>query len=217
MFEPYEIGPIECAYCGNVAKFTVAAEHSEITSREFEEQDGPWGSSTRTVEWGWVYRMFICSQCKKASFDRVYYRDGDLEYDEPLYPEPISVPEGLPTLVEKEYRDALTERRRNPNGYAALLGRVLDAVCTDRGIPSSSGGRPMTLGPRLKKLAADNGLNAVDGAVGLRNVAAHSDLGGLTAEDIPYLETLVRYILDHLYVISAVNQRALDVRQNPKI
>jgi len=37
----------------------------------------------------------------------------------------------------------------------------------------------------------------------LRNVAAHADLGGLVPEDIPYLEALVGYILDHLYVIPA--------------
>lgn len=43
----------------------------------------------------------------------------------------------MPDSVAKEYGEALKERRRNPNGYAALLGRVLDAVCTERGITQS--------------------------------------------------------------------------------
>ena len=170
---------------------------------------------TRTIEHGWVYRMLICSICKKATFDRVFYQDGEPQHDEPLYPEPISVPDGLPTRVEKEYRDALMERRRNPNGYAALLGRVLDAVCTDKGIPNRNSDGSVTLGPRLDKLVAQNKLKAVSGAFGLRNIAAHSDLGSLAPEDVPYLETLVRYILDHLYVIPEVNRKASQRRQQP--
>ena len=42
---------------------------------------------------------------------------------------------------------------------------------------------------------------------------AHADIGDLLPEDVPYLETLVRYILDHLYVIRAVNQKALDAEE----
>jgi hypothetical protein len=50
MFEPYEIGPVECGYCGNMAKFKVAAENSEITSHKYEEEDELWGHTTRTNE-----------------------------------------------------------------------------------------------------------------------------------------------------------------------
>jgi hypothetical protein len=215
MFEPYEIGPFECGYCGNMTKFKVAAENSEITSQEYEDDVDLWGPVTRTVEHGWVYRMLICFICKRATFDRVLWQDGEPDYDEMLYPEPITVPVGLPNQVANEYKDALLERRRNPNGYAALLGRVLDAICTDKGISSYHSGRPVTLGPRLNKLVTQNNLSVVRGAVGLRNVAAHSDLGSLASEDVPYLETLVRYILDHLYVIPAVNRKALQLRQQP--
>lgn len=72
------------------------------------------------------------------------------------------------------------------------------------------------LGVRLSMLAKEENLNSVAGAVGLRNVAAHADLGHLQREDLTYLETLVRYILEHLYLISAVNQKALDVEQTRK-
>jgi hypothetical protein len=123
-------------------------------------------------------------------------------------------PEGLPDRIAKEYSDALKERRRNPNGYAALLGRVLDAVCTDQRIPShAADGKPLFLGKRLATLVARKGLAKVQGATGLRNVAAHADLGGLLPEDIPYLETLIRYILDHLYVIAAINRKAIAIEQ----
>jgi hypothetical protein len=163
-----------------------------------------------TIERGWVHRMLICSSCGRASFDRLFVDDGVPEEMEMLYPEPIIVPDGLPAKIAEEYAAALKERRRNPNGCAALLGRVLDAVCTDRGIPRKRpDGGPMFLGARLAKLVEKENLAVVSGATGLRNIAAHSDLGGLLREDVPYIESLVRYILDHLYIIPAVNAKAV--------
>jgi hypothetical protein len=154
--------------------------------------------------------MLICSACGRASFDRLFTHDGEPEAVEMLYPQPVVLPDGLPANVAKEYGEAIRERRRNPNGYAALLGRVLDAVCNDRGIPNKKAdGYPIYLGKRLSELTKKENLRPIEGAVGLRNIAAHSDLGGLLPQDIPYLEALIKYLLDHLYVISAVNQRAL--------
>jgi len=208
--ETYEIGPIECAYCGNTTSFTVVAEdYSAVMTHEFEHET-PWGPMEDSVHRGWVHRMLICSTCKRASFDRVFTHDGEPEEVELLYPQPITTPEGLPDSVAKEYREALKERRRNPNGYAALLGRVLDAVCTDKGIPTHTpDNRLIFLRKRLEMLVAQEGLATIGGATGLRNVAAHADRGSLVREDIPYLEALIRYVLDHLYVIPAINKRAL--------
>jgi hypothetical protein len=208
--ENYEIGPLQCEYCGNTTSFTVVAEDfSGVVTHEFEHPT-PWGVMDDSVSRGWVHRMLICPVCKKASFDRVFTHDGEPEEVELLYPQPIVIPAGLPDRVAKEYADALKERRRNPNGYAALLGRVLDAVCSDRGIPSQKAdGRPIFLGKRLDQLITQEGLAKVHGATGLRNVAAHADLGGLVPEDIPYLEALIRYVLEHLYVIPAVNQKTV--------
>lgn len=214
MHETYEIGPVECGYCGNTTSFTVVAQDfSAVVTHEFEHET-PWGVMDNSVQRGWVHRMLICSVCKRASFDRVFTHDGEPEEVELLYPQPIVTPDGLPDEVAKEYGDALKERRRNPNGYAALLGRVLDAVCTDKGIPiHKPDGRPIFLGKRLATLVAQEGLAKVEGATGLRNVAAHADLGGLVPADIPCLEALIRYILDHLYVIPAINQNAVATEQ----
>ena len=214
MHKTYEIGPCDCGYCGNTTSFTVVAQDfSAVETYDFEHET-PWGVMQDAVQRGWVHRMLICSVCKRASFDRVFTHDGVPEEVELLYPEPIVTPEGLPDRIAKEYSDAVKERRRNPNGYAALLGRVLDAVCTDQGIPShTADGRPLFLGKRLSKLVAREGLAKVEGATGLRNVAAHADLGGLLPEDIPYLETLIRYILDHLYVMVAINGKAVATEQ----
>jgi hypothetical protein len=65
-------------------------------------------------------------------------------------------------------------------------------------------------------LVTRENLTKVRGATGLRNVAAHADLGGLLPEDAPYLEALIRYILEHLYVIPAVNQKAIDTEKARK-
>lgn len=214
MQETYKIGPIECGYCGNTTFFTVVAEDCSAVVTHAFEHETPWGVMDDSVQRGWVHRMLICSICKRASFDRMFTHDGEPEEVEVLYPEPIVTPDGLPEKVAKEYGEALKERRRNPNGYAALLGRVLDAVCTDKGIPSQKpDGKPIFLRKRLEKLVAQESLAKVEGATGLRNVAAHADLGGLVPGDIPYLEALIRYILDHLYVIPAVNQKAIATEQ----
>jgi hypothetical protein len=206
----YEIGPLDCGYCGNNTKLTVVAQdHSQVKTYEWETQE-PWGTIDNSVDRGWVHRMLICSSCGRASFDRLFLHDGYPEDMEMLYPDPIIVPDGLPPKVADEYRNALRERRRNPNGYAALLGRVLDAVCSDRGIPTKlPNGHLMFLGARLATLAKNKNLATVGGATGLRNIAAHADLRGLLPEDIPYLEALVKYILDHLYVVPAINAKAV--------
>jgi hypothetical protein len=149
-----------------------------------------------------------------VTFERVFSHDGELEESQVLFPPPIKIPDGLPEKVAREYGAALRERRRNPNGFAALLGRTLDAICTDRGIPNkNSRGKIVFLGLRLSQLALQEKLASVGGAVGLRNVAAHADAGDLLPEDVPYLETLVRYILDHLYLIQSVNEKALDAEK----
>jgi hypothetical protein len=158
--------------------------------------------------------MLICSVCKRASFDRVFTHDGEPEEVELLYPDRIVIPEGLPDKVAKEYREALTERRRNPNGYAAYWDECWMLFAQIRGLPViKPDGSPIFLRKRLAKLVAQENLTKVEGATGLRNVAAHADLGGLLREDVPHLEALIRYILDHLYVIPAINQRAIATEQ----
>jgi hypothetical protein len=116
--------------------------------------------------------------------------------------------------VGKEYAGALKERLRNPNGYASLLGRTLDAICSDRGISTKyENGKPKFLTARLAELIQKEGLKPVGGIVNLRNVAAHADLGNLLADDIPLMEALVRYILDHLYIVPAINQKAVETNR----
>ena len=210
----YDVDPFTCGYCGNDVKFQVVAEdYSQVHSLQFE-QPTPFGIMEDSAERGWIHRLLLCPSCKEVTFERVFTADGEPEESEVLFPPPLVVPDGLPEKVAKEYCAALKERRRNPNGYAALLGRTLDAVCSDRGIPNkTSKGKILFLGVRLAELVNQEKLSSVKGVVGLRNVAAHADAGDLLPEDVPYLEILVKYVLDHLYLISTVNQKALDAEK----
>jgi hypothetical protein len=149
-FETYDIGPIECGYCGNRTKFTVIAQDSSGVEKHEWEEETPWGMMENSIERGWIHRMLLCSTCGRASFDRLFVEDGYPEATEMLYPEPVVVPEGLPAKVAKEYRAALKERRRNPNGYGAMLGRVLDAVCSDCKIPVKDNNKLIGLTDRLR-------------------------------------------------------------------
>lgn len=211
--EAYEIGPFECRYCGSTVKLRVVAEdYSQVHSYP-DPQETPFGRMDFSGEAGWAHRLLLCPVCKKVTFERVYVRDGEYEETEVLFPPSNVVPDGLPERVAREFGAALKERMRHPNAYAGLLGRTLDAICTDRCIPSRDSAGKLFLGARLSMLAKKENLKSVAGAVGLRNVAAHADLGQLQREDLPYLETLVTYILEHLYVIPAVNQKAVEVER----
>ena len=130
MQETYDVGPFTCGYCGNDVKFRVVAEDfSQVHSHQFE-QETPFGIMEDSTERGWIHRLLLCPSCKEVTFERVFSSDGEPEESQVLFPPPVVVPHGLPQKVAKEYGAALKERRRNPNGYAALLGRTLDAVCS---------------------------------------------------------------------------------------
>jgi len=214
MSEPYEVGPWECRYCGNVVKFTVTAQDFSQVCNYESEIETPLGSADFSLSRGWVHRLLLCPACKEISFERVFTEDGVPEESEFIYPELPPVPEGFPVKVAKEYVAALKERKRNPNAYGAMLGRVLDAICSDRRIPVRNNGRLIGLFKRLELLASKENLSPVaGGATGLRNSAAHADAGELRPEEVPILEALVRYVLDHLYVIPALDRRATAARQ----
>jgi len=214
MTESYDIGPFICGHCGNSVRFKVIFEDFSQLQTHTYEIEALLGTMEDSTTRGWIYRLLLCSACKQITFERLFSVDGEPEESQFLFPQPFDIPDGLPEKVGKEYAAALKERLRNPNGYASLLGRTLDAICSDRGISTKyENGKPKFLTARLEELIQKEGLVPVGGIVNLRNVAAHADLGNLLAEDIPLLEALVRYILDHLYIVPAINQKALETNR----
>jgi hypothetical protein len=159
---------------------------------------------------GPAYEVLICSRCERPTLQTYMYYEG-MDDDDPalttLYPQPVARLQSLPPAVQQEYDAAMAVSQISPNAYAVLLGRVMDSVCAERGAAGD------TLQKRLADLADRNEIpkNLADMAQnirGFRNVAAHADVGSITASEIPFLESLANAVLEYLYEAPRTVERA---------
>ncbi len=126
--------------------------------------------------------------------------------DEPLnvvlYPEPKQPLANLPPPVERAYEAAL-KVRMEPNAYAVLLGRTLEAVWKHE----QAVGR--TAAERLRSLANSNRIpqtlaQMAEQVRWFRNLGAHADEDEVTKNDVLVIEKFVETILEYLYVAPAM-------------
>jgi hypothetical protein len=173
----------------------IAGTISDVQFDADEEMGG------RAQEHGTIYEVLVCSKCARETIRAGFYYDG-MEEDEwtpsILYPTEPKTLSSLPPLVQQEYEAARAVAPISPNAYAVMLGRVLDAVCQDRGAAGD------TLHKRLSDLAAKGEIpktlaDMAQNVRQFRNVGAHADLGSLTKAEIPFLESLSNAILEYLY------------------
>jgi hypothetical protein len=186
---------IKCNHCCNKTPMEVVLEYSQVKDYEDERSGIGW-------EAGPIWKFVICPACSGLNIIRLGYHsafDPDEWSLNVIYPihDDISF-EGLTSEVEKEYKAALKVRNISSNAYAALLGRVIDKVCIDRGAEGDSfykriqsladkGEIPKRLAEMFHQLRL------------LRNIGAHADLGELTTEEIPILDSLCKAILEYVY------------------
>jgi hypothetical protein len=193
------LGPITCKKCGHTDHDATVANylHSVV-----ENDDG---SSTITA-----YDVWICPACSDFTIDRKVHDVTADSIDWRVYavlPVPDSLQGGLPESVSKALMEASSISSVNANAYATMLGRVLDAVCVDRGANGK------TLYDKLAVLSKRGELpqRLVDLANHLRefrNIGAHADLGTLEPEDVAILEPMVRAILEYVYRLPALIEYA---------
>ncbi len=184
-----------CRHCGNVGPMRVAGRVHDL--QEDVDSETGWPGQ----EHGPIYEIQVCSKCERPTVTAGFYYEGMEEEDwsaATLYPPESKRLTSLPATVQPEYEAAMAVAQISPNAYAVMLGRVLDAVCADRG---ASGG---TLHERLVDLAARGEIPSVLAELAqhvrqFRNVGAHADLGSLTKAEIPFLESLSNAVLEYLY------------------
>lgn len=208
---------LKCPHCHNKGPMKVL-KIAHATQQFQEGEDDDW----HRIEWeaGYVYWVLQCFSCSNVVFERqAVHTEIDPEGIEGpfdiLYPQPIEQPAGLPQEIAKAYDAALAVRHIDSNAFATLLGRVLDLVCIDRKA------RGDKLFHRIKDLA-DRG--ELPGSVAdvahrlrdLRNIGAHANLGELSTDDIPLLESLCKAILVYIYtapaLVSAAQKRLKDIK-----
>jgi len=184
---------IDCIYCGNRSAMPILDRAQEPS--KYDDDGYP-------LEEGHFIEMCQCPSCDKIvvriSYTYRHMDPRDVKYTILSEHVPRGGIKGLPASVNIELKAAESIRRQNPNAYAVLLGRTLEAVCKDK---SASGD---SLYKKIEDLAnrgeiPDRLKEMAHTLRQLRNVGGHSDLGSLTEQEVPFLESLCRAILEYLY------------------
>jgi hypothetical protein len=182
----------QCGHCGNHSTMKVVAEFRDLSRPDPEHY--PFSE-------GECYELLKCPACTKIELQSYSYSDA-VDYGErpefdykTLYPLSPQIPPGLPKKVQEEYEAALKEKRRSPNAYGVLMGRVLERVCDDK----KAKGR--MLGEKLKSLSniKDFPSTLAFPLNEFRVIGAHAAVGDLTVKEVPIIENLTRVILESIY------------------
>jgi len=157
-----------------------------------------------------VYEIKICPSCNEIMFFKYFWHD----YMEPedvkieiLFPQNNNIPSGLPEKIYKAYEAALKVRNIDANAYGVLLRRVLEYVLLDRKAEGK------TVYEQLKNLS-DRGeipeilVRLSHNLRQFGNIGAHAATGDLTEEDIPFLDSLCKAILEYVYTAPLLVKQA---------
>lgn len=209
---------LTCGHCGNrgpMKTLTKYTESDELWVSDIGEVVNSFGTVKVdrgfSIDCGITYELFRCCACNKETLRKISWRDAndpDRWHFTLLYPQFEPLHNNLPEEVEKSYLAALRLKNVDVNAFAVLLGRTLDSVCIDRKALGKD------LFERIKDLAKkgeipDKLATMAHQLRQLRNIGAHADLGELTKEEIPVLQSLCEAILEYVYQAPALMERAL--------
>jgi hypothetical protein len=107
-------------------------------------------------------------------------------------------PKGLPDNISKALIAAQKVKNIDANAFGVLLGRVLELVCMDRNAEGEYLSDKL-LDLANKKEIPDKLVVVAKRLTKMRNIGAHPDLGNLTEEEIPLLNSLCNAILEYVY------------------
>jgi hypothetical protein len=124
-----------CRQCGNKAPMEILMEKSLV--EEYEEHQDP----TFPIEWsaGFIYQVLRCDSCNEVTVYQLAVHTGtdpdytDRSYDKKFVSVRGRISHGLPASIHPSCDAAMRVRKIDPNAFAVLLGRVLDAICAEQG------------------------------------------------------------------------------------
>jgi hypothetical protein len=190
-----------CGHCGrentleHVSDVSIAERPTEIVHRSGAE-DSPQATTVATI-----LNIRRCTACGRPTLSTyIYVEDwsdpADFMDFEQIYP-PLRSLEDLPSRIKDRYTKML-ELPHAPDAFAVRAGRLLEAVCSDQGVPAGN------LGPRLNQLVAQDRVpQALADQAHLvrdyRNLGGHDDDVEVEAEDVPLIRGFVEYLLEFLY------------------
>jgi Domain of unknown function (DUF4145) len=200
--EKYTIA-ITCKHCVNKAPMLIVAHYSEVTNHEDKKSHDFWDE-------GPFWEILKCPACENIMLRGGYWHerihDGTGPDYEILYPNNSKEIIGLPREISESLKAAQRVKTIDSNAFAVLLGRVLDLICIDKEAKGKS------LYDRLADIANKNIIpqqlvEMANQLRHLRNIGAHANLGELTPEEIPVLESLINAILEYVYSAPALMKK----------
>jgi hypothetical protein len=110
------------------------------------------------------------------------------------------LPSSVPEAVRVMYAEALSVKTTSPNSFAVLIGRALETIRRDLGIPR----RELE---RLESRSIGLGQVAMK-IIEWRNIAAHADPLNITTEQVEDIDAFFRLITDYVYALPNKLERA---------
>jgi hypothetical protein len=190
-----------CGHCGREG--TVARKEDVVLSRKIETAYS--GNETREIDVARIASIGVCSGCDQLTLETYIWVDEFMESPDDttvtvVYPKEREIAD-LPDRVRERY-SAMLELQHAPDAFAVRAGRLLEAVCLERGIPRSEK-RP-DLSHRIDGLikAAKVPKALTDQAHLVRryrNLGGHDNGWDVEEEDVPLIRRFVETLLDFLY------------------
>lgn len=189
---------MNCGHCGREG--TLESKGSVVLTSENQViQDPPGFQAEISVQR--IAQVDRCSSCGEITLSRYlwideYFDPDDVEV-ETLYPWPHRI-DDLPLGVRARY-EAMLELQHAPDAFAVRSGRVLEAICADRGISDE-----LSLREQLNALVERAQVPAplvsqAHVVYTYRNYGGHIKEFEVEEGDVPLIRGFIDALLDFLY------------------
>jgi hypothetical protein len=199
-----------CGHCGREGTLHSIDPWITLSTSTTEQPNPPFAPEEITTERR--LQIWKCSVCGEPTLRQYYWNDdysdpSDAWEPETIYPREHEVTD-LPDQVSRRYSEMM-QVLFQPESFAVGAGRLLEAVCADRGIMEG------TLHHRLEQLAVSGDLPGplADQALLVkeyRNIGGHDDDREITPQDVVLIRGFVEGLLEYLYWGPEKYKRALD-------
>ncbi len=152
-----------------------------------------------------IYTVARCETCNEILVytDHEYLGDdSDTPFGDLQFPKQSALTDSVPEAVRSVYKEAVLVRNLSPTAYVILARRVLEEICTERGVKENN------LASALAKLAEANVIPKTlsDATTLIRlvgNAGAHASGTKITAPQVWAIDDFIKAIIEYLYVAPA--------------
>jgi hypothetical protein len=151
------------------------------------------------------YILLMCATCWRPTLISIEkaYANVDAEWLQSipkiLYPQTQTSISNLPPKVEQRYKAALKVKYIEPNSFAVMVGKTLEAICNHEQITGKN------LAEKIDQLAKQGRIPQTLAEMShqlrqIRNLGAHDNDDEVTNSDVPIILDFLEAILEYLYI-----------------